>query len=68
MYGLGLVVESVENGGRVSSSSSEYSSSGIKTEDGGIKMTTTNYWVCPKCKTRNPFSKIECKECGTIRQ
>lgn len=40
---------------------------GIQTEDGGVQMTATNYWVCPNCKTRNPFSKIECKECGHVR-
>lgn len=67
MYGLGLVVEHVENGGTAPSSSG-YTSAGIRTEDGGVKMTATNYWICPKCKNRNPFSKVECKECGTIRQ
>ena len=39
----------------------------VQTDDGGVLMTAGNYWVCPKCKTRNPKSKVECKECGTIR-
>ena len=65
MYGLGLVVEKVEYGPSVPSSG--YMSGGIKTEDGGVTMTAGNYWVCPDCKTRNPMSKIECKECGKVR-
>ena len=66
MYGLGIVVEHVENGGTISNTME--SKGGIPTSDGGVRMTNTSYWICPKCKTRNPFSKIECKECGTIRQ
>ena len=27
----------------------------------------TSYWVCPKCNTKNPRSKVECRECGTTR-
>ena len=49
-------------------SSHSASSGGIKTEDGGTILTAGNYWVCPKCKNRNPMSKVECRECGTIRQ
>lgn len=44
-----------------------YSDMDIQTEDGDVVMTSTNYWVCPNCKNRNPFSKIECKECGYVR-
>ncbi len=40
---------------------------GIPTADGGVQLTAGNSWVCPNCKTRNPFSKIECKECGHVR-
>ncbi len=27
----------------------------------------SNSWQCPKCKTLNPKSRIECRECGTVR-
>ena len=69
IYGLGIVVEYVENGG--GRSSFVDNSAGIavhtaETSDGGI-LTTGSYWTCPKCKTRNPMSKIECRECGEIR-
>ena len=67
MYGLGLVVEYVENGGAASAPSGP-AGTGIRTDDGGVLMTGTSYWECPKCKTRNPFSKVACRECGTIRQ
>ena len=69
MYGLGLVVEYVENGG-----GSSYSYSG--TSAGTVPDSTTadrssfsyaDYWICPNCKTRNPKSKVECKECGKVR-
>ena len=48
------------------SSGSRYG--GIPTDDGGVLTTSGSYWVCPKCKTRNPRSKVECRECGTIRE
>ena len=70
MYGLGLVVEYVENGGGRSSytvTSAGYAFHSTTTSDGGV-LTSGSYWTCPKCKTRNSLSKIECKECGTIRQ
>ena len=51
-----------------SDSSAGYSVHGIKTSDGGVQMTSGSYWTCPKCKNRNPLSKVECRECGTIRQ
>lgn len=60
MYGLGLVVEKVEETGsltgRAYAGSPRYASG---MADG---------WECPKCHTKNPFSKVECKECGTVRQ
>ena len=62
VYGLGLVVEHVENGG-----SASVRNRGIQTPDGGVLATAGNFWVCPKCKTRNPMSKVECKECGNVR-
>lgn len=43
------------------------SATGIRTDDGGVKLTSGSYWVCPKCKAHNPFSKIECRECGHVR-
>ena len=67
MYGLGLVVEAVENGGIASVSGSASAARGIKTEDGGVQMTASNSWVCPHCKTRNPRSKVMCSECGATR-
>ena len=63
IYGLGLVTEYVENGGSKSGNTSH----GIQTSDGGVIATAGSYWICPKCKNRNPMSKVECKECGTIR-
>ena len=65
MYGLGLVVEKVENGGFEA-----HSSAPVYTETTTPNPTpsyTDNYWTCPKCKTRNPISKIECRECGAIK-
>ena len=47
--------------------SSVSGTSGIQTSDGGFIPTAGNYWTCPKCKNRNPMSKVECRECGTIR-
>ena len=67
MYGLGLVVEYVENGGSHSSSSG-YMSNSSSASDNDTPMARGSYWTCPKCKTRNPFSRIECKECGELRQ
>lgn len=46
--------------------SAGYAFHGAKTSDGGT-LTAGSYWTCPQCKTRNPMSKIECKECGQIR-
>lgn len=66
LYGLGIVVEYVERTGSFASSTGS-AMGAVPTEDGGMRLTGTSYWVCPKCKNRNPFSKIECKECGTIR-
>ena len=69
MYGLGLVVEYVENGGGKSSftdTSAGFAFRGTKTSDGGT-LTSGSYWTCPDCKTRNPMSKVECKECGKVR-
>ncbi len=69
IYGLGLVVEYVENGGGKSSytdTSAGFAFHGTKTSDGGT-LTAGSYWTCPDCKARNPMSKIECKECGKIR-
>ena len=63
----GLVAKYLEENTPSSYASSASSIGGIQTEDGGIKLTSTNYWVCPKCKNRNPYSKIECRECGEIR-
>lgn len=60
-----IILNYIEN--NTLSSGTSAASTGIQTEDGGVKMTSTNYWVCPKCKTHNPFSKIECKECGHVR-
>ena len=49
------------------SSTMSFASVGIKTEDGGSQMISNNYWVCPNCKSRNPASKVECRECGHVR-
>lgn len=59
-----LILTYLEDNGN---SSCSVSGGGIKTEDGGTILTASDYWICPKCKTRNPRSKVECKECGTIR-
>lgn len=67
MYGLGLVVEYVENGGSQTSSSGSVGSVSA-VSDSNDQVSRGLYWVCPKCKTRNSYSKIECKECGTLRQ
>ena len=68
IYGLGIVVEYVENGGGRSYAESPAGSAfhGTTTSDGGVQ-TLGSYWTCPKCKARNPMSKVECKECGNIR-
>lgn len=70
MYGLGLVVENVENGvgSRTSftDTSAGYAFHGTKTEDGGT-LTSGSYWTCPGCQTRNPMSKVTCKQCGKVR-
>ena len=70
IYGLGRVVEYVENGGSkgasYTDSSAGYAFHGAATSDGGT-LTSGSYWTCPNCKTRNPMSKIECKECGKVR-
>ena len=64
MYGLGLVVEKVENGGfEAPSSAPVYTET---TTPNPTPSYTDNYWTCPKCKARNPISKIECRECGAI--
>ena len=65
MYGLGLVVEHVENGGTVSAPQKPVR--GIRTEDGGVRTTAGNTWLCPKCGNSNPFSRITCKHCGSLR-
>ncbi len=66
---VGIVLMNfMESNGNSKNACTGYTSGGIRTEDGGVKMTSTNYWTCPKCKSRNPFSKIECRECGNIRQ
>lgn len=56
-----------ENTTSYPSSAGGLSHTGFKTEDGGVQLNSGHYWTCPKCKTRNPYSKIECKECGTLR-
>ena len=60
LYGFGLIVEYVEN----KSAPSNFKSSDTVNES--LEAGSGSYWVCPKCKTRNPNSKIECKECGEI--
>ncbi len=65
MYALGLVAEHVENGGSISTS--VYMNSNNSSSETGAYLSSNNYWVCPKCKNRNPRSKVECKECGTLR-
>ena len=60
LCGFGLIVEYVEN----KTSHSNYRSSDTASES--MEVDSGSYWVCPKCKTRNPNSKIECKECGEI--
>ena len=49
-----------------SDSSAGYAFHGAKTSDGGT-LTSGSYWTCPNCNTRNPMSKVECKECGKVR-
>ena len=62
-----MILSFIENNsGSAQSVSSKSFGSGIKTSDGGV--TPTSFWTCPKCKNRNPMSKIECRECGTLRQ
>ena len=66
----GLIIHYLENN-TPSSSSFTSSSTGIAfhgttTSDGGT-LTSGSYWICPNCKTRNPMSKVECKECGNVR-
>ena len=64
MYGLGLVVEHVECGGSIRRS---YSSGNSTDAESSSYLSSGNYWVCPKCKTKNPRSKVECSECGEVR-
>lgn len=66
LYGLGLVVEYVENGGTVNAQSGS-SGAGIKTENHSEALSGKDYWVCDKCKNRNPVNKIQCRNCGAIR-
>lgn len=61
-----IILHYLENNSSSSNASAPVSG-GIKTEDGGVMLTAGNFWVCPKCKNRNPMSKVECRECGTVR-
>jgi hypothetical protein len=54
----------VKNSGGETTTVLEKDSSG---RDVAKSFDRTNSWQCPKCKTLNPKSRIECKECGTIR-
>lgn len=69
LYGLGIVVEYVESNKGSSTytdTSAGYAFHGIKTSDGGT-ITSGSYWTCPGCQTRNPMSKVTCKQCGKVR-
>lgn len=66
MYGLGLVVEYVENGGNVS----RYEAKPVNPEPSNTSSVLHDpgsKWVCPKCRATNPRSRIECKQCGQLR-
>lgn len=61
-----IILNQMESLNTAARSSDSTVSSGIKT-DSGIVMTAQNSWTCPKCKARNPRSRIECSECGYVR-
>ena len=57
LYGFGIIVGFVENGGSISPK-------GIPASDGGTAST----WICPDCKTENPKNAVRCQECGEFRK
>ncbi len=57
LYGFGIIVGFVENGGSISPK-------GISVSDGGTAST----WICPDCKTENPKNATRCQECGAFRK
>ena len=65
MYGLGGVVEYVENKGSAGNQSSSVFTSVSPKND--VFVSSDNCWICSKCRTSNPNSKVECRNCGAIR-
>ena len=71
-YGFGELIErtcSIDDklskaGSSVSTMIIEKDSSG---RDVAMAYNSRDAWSCPKCKTMNPKSRIECRECGTLR-
>ena len=57
LYGFGIIVGFVENGGSISPK-------GVPASDSGTAST----WICPDCKTENPKSATRCQECGAFRK
>ena len=65
MYGLGIVVQYVENKGSEPLRSSPVFTSVSPKND--VFVSSDNSWVCSKCHTSNPNSKVECRNCGAIK-
>ena len=58
LYGFGLIVESAEKNLHVSSAAPYV----------GIDAAFLPKWTCPKCKSENLQSKVQCQKCGAVRK
>ena len=70
VYGFGELIEkSVSIDGKLTGMGSK--TMVLEKDDAGRDVarsySSADSWSCPKCKALNPNSKIECRECGTIR-
>ena len=36
-------------------------------DDSGSEIDRSETWTCSNCQTINPKSRIDCRECGTVR-
>lgn len=57
-----IILNYMESNGSVSGLGSRAGTSGSS-----IPATNSRVWICAKCGTSNPNSKVQCQSCGSIR-